>query len=147
MIDKSYIGHTLPRYSVDVEKGRLRFFAKAIGQTDPVFSDEAAAREAGYPALPVPPTFLFCLEMDSPNPSAVRDLLGIDIGKVLHGEQNFTYHAMAYAGDTLSFEQRIADIYDKKNGALEFVVRDTRVTNQHGTLVAELRSVTVVRNA
>jgi acyl dehydratase len=53
---------------------------------------------------------------------------------------------MAYAGDRLDFEQRIADIYDKKNGALEFVVRETRVTNQHGALVAELRGVTVVRN-
>ncbi len=146
MIDKSHIGHLLPRYTVEVEKGRLRFFAKAIGQADPVYSDEAAARAAGHPALPVPPTFLFCLEMDSPDPSAVRKLLGIDIGKVLHGEQNFTYHAMAYAGDQLSFEQRIADIYDKKNGALEFVVRETRVSNQHDVLVAELRVVTVVRN-
>ncbi|WP_194726046.1 MaoC family dehydratase N-terminal domain-containing protein [Noviherbaspirillum malthae] len=146
MIDRSHIGHVMPRYTVDVEKGRLRFFSKAIGQADPVYTDEAAAREAGHPALPVPPTFLFCLEMDAPNPAAVRELLGIDIGKVLHGEQSFTYHAMAYAGDRLSFEQRISDIYDKKNGALEFVVRDTRVTNQDGALVAELRGVTVVRN-
>jgi acyl dehydratase len=146
MIDKRHIGHILPRYTVDVEKGRLRFFAKAIGQADPVYSDDAAARDAGHPALPVPPTFLFCLEMDAPNPAAVRELLGIDIGRVLHGEQSFTYHAMAYAGDRLDFEQRIADIYDKKNGALEFVVRETRVTNQHGALVAELRGVTVVRN-
>ena len=147
MIDKNYIGHELPRYSVLVEQGQLRFFAKATGQLDPVYSNEEAARAAGHPALPVPPTFLFCLEMNAPNPAAVRELLGIDLGKVLHGEQNFSYHAMAYAGDTLSFEQRIADIYDKKNGALEFVVRETRVTNQHGALVAELRGVTVVRNA
>ncbi|WP_151638525.1 MaoC family dehydratase N-terminal domain-containing protein [Noviherbaspirillum aerium] len=146
MIDKSYIGHALPRFSVEVEKGRLRFFSKAIGQADPVYTDESAARDAGHPALPVPPTFLFCLEMDAPNPAALRGLLGIDIGKVLHGEQVFNYHGMAYAGDTLNFEPRIADIYDKKNGALEFVVRDTRVTNQHGALVADLRCVTVVRN-
>lgn len=146
MIDKRYIGHELPRYTVDVEKGRLRFFAKAIGETNPIYSDEAAAREAGHRALPVPPTFFFCLEMDAPNPAAVRELLGIDLGKVLHGEQSFTYHAMAYAGDRLSFEQRISDIYDKKGGALEFVVRDTKVTNQDGRLVAELRGVTVVRN-
>lgn len=146
MIDRSHIGHVMPRYTVDVEKGRLRFFSKAIDQADPVYTDEAAAREAGHPALPVPPTFLFCLEMDAPNPAAVRELLGIDIGKVLHGEQSFTYHAMAYAGDCLSFEQRISDIYDKKNGALEFVVRVTKVTNQHGALVADLRGVTVVRN-
>ena len=146
MIDKRHIGHVLPRYTVDVEKGRLRFFAKATGQTDPVYIDEDAARAAGHPGLPVPPTFLFCLEMEAPNPAAIRELLGIDYRRLLHGEQGFTFHAMAYAGDTLRFEQRIDDIYDKKGGALEFAVRKTRVTNQRGELVAELRCVTVMRN-
>ena len=147
MIDKRFIGHVMPTFSAVVEAGRLRFFAKATGQTDPLYSDEAAARAAGHPGLPVPPTFLFCLEMESPDPAAIRNLLGMDYRSLLHGEQGFTYHAMAYAGDTLTFEQRIEDIYDKKGGALEFVVRTTRVTNQHQQLVAEMRCVTVIRNA
>ena len=146
MIDKRFIGHTMPPFSVTVEAGRLRFFAKATGQTDPVYSDEAAAREAGYPGLPVPPSFLFCLESEAPDPAAIRNLLGIDYRNLLHGEQGFTYHAMAHAGDVLTFEQRIDDIYDKKNGALEFFVRKTRVTNQRQQLVAELRCVSVVRH-
>lgn len=146
MLDKQFIGHRFAPFSADVEKGRLKFFAKAIGQTDAVYTDEAAARTAGHPGLPVPPTFLFCLEMEAPNPGAIRDLLDIDIAKVLHGEQRFTYHRMAYAGDTLSFEQRIADIYDKKGGLLEFVVRETRVTNQRGEHVADLHGITVVRH-
>lgn len=146
MIDKRFIGHAMPAFSAVVEAGRLRFFAKATGQTDPVYSDEAAARDAGHRSLPVPPTFLFCLEMESPDPAAIRNLLGMDYRSLLHGEQGFVYHAMAYAGDTLTFEQRIEDIYDKKGGALEFVVRKTRVTNQHHELVAELRCVTVIRN-
>jgi len=146
MIDRRHIGHQLPPFQVEVEKGRLRFFAKATGQTDPVYIDESAARDAGHPGLPVPPTFLFCLEMESPNPAAIRELLGMDYRSLLHGEQGFSYHAMAYAGDTLTFRQHIEDIYDKKNGALEFVVRKTRVRNQRDELVAELRCVTVVRN-
>ncbi len=146
MIDRRYIGHTLKPFSVPVEAGRLRFFAKATGQTDPVYTDTAAARDAGHRDLPVPPTFLFCLEMEGPNPAAIRELLGLDYRRLLHGEQQFNYHAMAHAGDVLSFEQRIDDIYDKKDGALEFVVRRTRVSNQHGALVAELRAVTVMRN-
>ena len=146
MIDKRFIGHVMPAFSAEVEKGRLRFFAKATGQTDPVYTDEAAARAAGYPALPVPPTFLFCLEMESPDPAAIRNLLGMDYRTLLHGEQGFTYRRMAFAGDTLTFEQRIDDIFEKKGGALEFVVRKTRVTNQRGEGVAELRAVTVIRN-
>jgi len=146
MLDRRLIGHALPRFSTTVEASRLRFFAKATGQTDPVYTDEDAARDAGHPGLPVPPTFLFCLEMESPNPAAIRDMLGLDYKRLLHGEQGFDYHAMAYAGDTLTFSQRIEDIYEKKNGALEFVVRKTRVTNQRNELVAELRCVTVLRN-
>jgi acyl dehydratase len=146
MLDRQYIGHTMPKFSATVEKGRLRFFAKAIGETDPIYTDEAAAKAAGHPGLPVPPTFLFCLEMESPDPAAIRKLLGLDYRRLLHGEQGFAYHCMAYAGDVLSFEQRIEDIYDKKGGALDFVLRKTRVTNQRGEHVADLRTVTVQRN-
>lgn len=147
MIDRAFIGHTMPTFAVPVEASRLRFFAKATGQADPTYLDEQAARAAGHAALPVPPSFLFCLEMESPDPAAIRNLLGMDYRSLLHGEQRFTYHRMAYAGDVLQFEQVIADIYDKKGGALEFVVRDTKVTNQHGEHVADLRCVTVIKNA
>jgi acyl dehydratase len=147
MIDRQFIGHVMPAFDVLVERGRLKFFAKAIGQTDPVYVDEAAAQAAGHPGLPVPPTFFFCLEMDAPDPAAIRNLLGMDYRRLLHGEQGFTYHRMAYAGDVLRYEQRIEDIYDKKGGALEFVVRKTRITNQRDEHVADLRAVTVLRNA
>lgn len=146
MISKEHIGLTVPPYTVDVEKSRLRFFAKAIGQTDPVYTDETAARAAGHPGLPVPPTFLFCLEMDAPDPGALRRRMGIDIALILHGEQRFRYHRMAHAGDTLTFEQKVTDIYSKKGGALDFMVRETRVSNQRGEHVADLVGTTVIRN-
>ena len=132
MIDRKHIGMAVPAFSVPVEAGRLRFFAKAIGEESPTDI--------------VPPTFFFCLESESPHSSRMRETLGLDYKRLLHGEQGFTYHAMAHAGDTLTFEPRIEDIYDKKGGALEFVVRHTRVTNPQGEPVADLRCVTVVRH-
>jgi hydroxyacyl-ACP dehydratase HTD2-like protein with hotdog domain len=64
---------------------------------------------------------------------------------VLHGEQAFTYHRPAHAGDTLTLQRRIVDVYAKKGGALEFLVKQTDV--HRGTeLIAEARSVIVVRN-
>ncbi|MCY1399018.1 hypothetical protein D9M71_140670 [compost metagenome] len=145
MIDKKHIGKQLPAFSVTAEAGQLRFFAKSIGETNPVYFDENAARDAGHPGLPLPPTFLFSLEFNIPS-NAWRDELGIVPARILHGEESFKYHRPAYAGDTLRFEGRITDIYDKKGGALEFVVRETRVTNQHGEHVADLRTVLVQRN-
>lgn len=146
MIDKALIGKTFPAYAVEVEKGRLRFFAKVIGETDPIFVDEDAAKAAGYRSLPLPPTFLFAMEIEQPDPLAWFDEVGMELPKVLHGEQSFTYHRQACAGDVLTFESRIVDVYDKKNGALDFVVKETRVTDQAGNHVADLRSVIVQRN-
>ena len=78
MIDRSHIGRELAPSVLDVEKGRLRFFAQAIGETDPVYTDETAARAAGYPALPAPPTFLFAAELDSRTVVSMLDVLGVD---------------------------------------------------------------------
>lgn len=146
MIDKRHIGKILASFKVSVEAGQLRLFAKAIGETNAIYTDETTARAAGHPGLPLPPTFLFSLEMQAPV-TAWREELGIVPSRVLHGEESFVYHRMAYAGDTLQFEVRIADIYDRKGGALEFVVRDTRVVNQLDERVADLRSVLVHRSA
>jgi acyl dehydratase len=146
MADKSMIGRVMSRGTVDVEKGRLRFFAKAIGETDPVYIDESAAHDAGHPALPVPPTFLFCLNSETSDLVATLKSLNMDLARILHAEQSFTYHRMAYAGDTLSFETKLADVYEKKGGALQFVVQETRVTSQKGEHIADLRGVIVQRN-
>lgn len=146
MIDKKHIGRELPTFKVTPEAGQLRFFAKAIGETNPIYWDEAAARAAGHPALPLPPTFLFSLELQMPA-TGWREELGIVPSRVLHGEESFSYQRMAYVGDTLQFETCIADIYDRKGGALEFVVREARVINQRNEHVADLRSVLVHRNA
>ncbi len=146
MIDKQWIGHVLPPSELPIERSRLRFFAKAIGEDDPVYTELAAARDAGYRDLPAPPTFLFAAELDSGAVDAMLALLGVPIAKLLHGEQSFVYHRDACVGDTVTVRSRIEDIYDKKNGALEFVVKSSCATNQHDELVAELRTVLVCRH-
>lgn len=146
MIDKKWIGHELAACELPIERSRLRFFAKAIGETDPVYTDEAAARDAGYADLPAPPTFLFAAEMDAGVTDRLLEELQIPLSKLLHGEQGFTYHRPACVGDTVTVRSRIEDIYDKKNGALEFIIRQSSAVNQHDETVAEMRTVIVVRN-
>ena len=146
MIDKKWLGHELPASVLPIERSRLQFFAKVTGETNPVYTDKAAANEAGYPDLPAPPTFLFAAELDSGASYRLLDDLQIPIAKLLHGEQGFTYHQPACVGDTVTVRSRLTDIYDKKNGALEFVVRTSRATNQRDELVAELRTVLVCRH-
>ena len=143
-MDARHVGHAFAPFTAQADAWRLRSFAKATGQIDPVYTDMDAARAAGHAGLPLPPTFLFCLESDAPEPNALLTLLGLDPGqRLLHAEQGFIYHRMAYCGDRLRFSQRLDQVQDKKGGALQFAQRSTRVTNQRNELVAELRQVIV----
>jgi acyl dehydratase len=146
MIDRRHIGKLLRPAVLDIERGRLRFFAQAIGESDPIYTDVDAARAAGYPDLPAPPTFLFAAELDGQSITAMLDDLGVALNRILHGEQQFTYLAPVCAGDTVTVDSRVSDVYAKKGGALEFIVKESMVTNQRGVKVAEMRSVIVVRN-
>ena len=146
MMDKKWIGFKLPTSVLNIDRSRLRFFAKTIGETSSIYTDVEAARAAGYADLPAPPTFLFAAELDSGASDLLLQKLEVPIAKILHGEQSFCYHESACAGDTITVRSIVDDIYDKKNGALEFIVKSSRATNQHDQLVAEMRIVIVVRN-
>jgi acyl dehydratase len=135
---------------VDVEEGFLKFFAKATGETNPIYYDEDAARAAGHPAILMPPTYFFSLQMS--HPAKRGDLFdaehgfGINMQRLLHGEEEFTYHRPVYAGDRITITTTNEDIYAKKGGALEFVVQTSRFENRDGELCAEARQIAVVRN-
>ena len=146
MIDRSHIGRTWPPFEVLVEQGRLRLFAKAIGETRPVYTDEAAARAAGHRSLLAPPTFAFCVLADDPHGMKYMDELGIPVGRMLHAEQRISYNGDICAGDRLRVTRRIADIYDKRGGALEFIAFEVDVQRSSGDLVARNHVLLVVRN-
>lgn len=139
------VGKAYAPFTIDVEKGRLRLFAKAIGEANPVYTDEEAARKAGYSSLPAPPTFAFSIAMDAEQPFKVLDDLGVDKTRSMHGEQVFDYIEPICAGDTITGVQRVVETFEKKGGAMRFIVTETQLENQHARPVANLRSVIIVR--
>jgi acyl dehydratase len=147
MVDQSAVGREFTPVTARVEPGRLRFFLDTLGENNPLYRDENAARAAGYAAPPVPPTYLFCLEMmDATEPFEFLTALDIDLARVLHGEQRFDYFAPVVVGDVLTFRPRVTSVTDKKGGAMTLIVVETEVTNQHGVHVADTSRTVVVRN-
>jgi acyl dehydratase len=147
MLDKGKIGAETEEREIAVEAGMLRLFCQAIGETNPIYLDEKAARAAGYRAIPTPPTYASVLaNLAPPKSDLVIGVLGADLGRMLHGEQGFKQHKPIFVGDRVRLRQKIVDIYDKKGGALEFVVLETSVTNQDDELCATLHTVAVLRN-
>ena len=145
-VDPSFLGHEFPGTNLLITRSRLQHFAKATGQSDPIYLDPEAARQAGHPDIPVPPSFLMASELEAPDPLGWIAELGADLRSVLHGEQRFAYHHMAYAGDELTTRSVLTDIYAKRGGELEFVERTTSVENQRGELVADLVGVIIIRH-
>lgn len=145
-MDKSLIGQKSTPKSITVEQGQVLLFAKATGAKDKVYRDVEAAKAAGHPALPIAPTFLFCLDSLAPSTDqSILQKLGVDIGRLLHGEQRFKYGKPVYAGDEITFQNEVTDMYEKKGGALKFVVSETTATNQHGEHVGTMINSLVIR--
>ena len=146
MIDRHLVGITTAPTCVPVDAWRVKLFCQAIGETDPLHWDDAAARAAGHRACPVPPTFLKALESEHCSSAALLERLQVPVGKVLHAEQSFDYQQPVHVGDEVEITRSVADIYDKRDGALTFIVVQTRY--RVGALDAASSVQTIlVRNA
>lgn len=146
VVDKSLIGRRSEAQTIKVEQGQLKFFAKATDQRDPVYSDLPAAQAAGYRRLPVPPTFAYSLVLAAREQAALAlTLVRADPRYILHAEQGFRNHAMMFDEDEITLTTEILDIYEKKEGALVFIVQRTQLVNQHGELCVDSNTTFVLR--
>jgi hypothetical protein len=148
MIDRQFAGTEFPEFTIDVERGQMRLFAKAIGETDPRYLDVDVARARGHRDLLAPPTFVVGLAATQ-NTDAMAAILdaGGDLRRLLHGEQVVNYFRDAHAGDRLRCGSRIGQVYDKRDGELEFVELQTDVADAAtGQRVVSMTSVLVFNN-
>lgn len=145
MIEEKYIGETFPALTVDVEIWQLKFFAKAVGETNPIYFDEQLAQEAGHRSIVAPPTYAVTLSCAVPNPFARLTRLGMDLTKILHTNQRFEYFAPIYGRDRITFVATVVDVYEKRNGKFQFMVEETVATNQIGELTTRFRQTIVER--
>ena len=136
MIDKSVVGKKYKVSSFEIEKGKIREMARAIGDNNPVFYDEEAAGQAGYSGLALPPTFATVFALAGGLMTVVKDLK-IDMAKLLHGGQEYQYFAEIKPGDTVSGETEITGVIEKsgKGGIMDLVIMETTYYNQNSKKV------------
>jgi hypothetical protein len=134
MADRSRVGFMTEPTSAVVDAWRVKLFRQAIGE------DAAVDCRA-----PVPPTFLKAIEGEHFNGTQVLELLGVPLRGVLHAEQSFEHMAPVHVGDEVEVRRRVADIHDKRDGALTFIVIDTDY-RVDGRAVARSQQTIVVRN-
>ena len=146
-INTSVKGKEYPPYTVTVERGRIKDFARAIGDTNSFHLDDRIGAASEWGDIVAPPTFPITFRDETADTGVFLKDLGVDISRILHGEQEFELHRPITPGETLLCRPKVVDIYEKsgKSGPMAFVVRETSVTDKENELVATLRGVTVVR--
>ena len=137
MVDKNIIGKEYPEFTFEVEKGKVKEFARAIEDQSPELHDEKAAKEAGIAGLALPPTFPTVFAMSGGLMEVMLNDLKLDLARILHGGQQYEYLKPIKPGDIITGKVRIANAFEKqgKSGTMDFIVMETTYTNKNGEKV------------
>lgn len=127
---------TEPR-TFEVERGAIRRFAEAIGDPNPIFNDEAAARHSRFGGMIAPPTFCRSFGIGG----GFFDFR-LPLARGLDGGSQWEYFEPIRPGDRITVVSKLLDIRESEGrlGAMVFVVVETRYTNQLGELCVIQRS-------
>lgn len=149
MLDTSKIGQSFPPFTVEVERCKIHEIALAIGDDNPIYHSREAAQEAGYTDIPLYPTgptqFNFWGNTQS---HANLESAGINVQRILHGEEEYEYFAPIYPGDTLTGVTTIISGKSRRGkdgSSMDILTTETRYTNQHQQHVLSGRTTIVVR--
>jgi acyl dehydratase len=139
------IGKESPEFQVPIEWGKIREFAAAIGDENPIYHDPEYARKTKFGKTPAPPTFTVIKSFWRKGLSN-QEMAGLDNRYVLHGEEEYEYFAPILAGDVLTCKARVSDAYEKagkRGGKMTFVVFEFMFFNQRGEKVLVSRSTLI----
>jgi acyl dehydratase len=134
-------------FVVTVERGKIKEFARAIGDLSPFYLDDVVGRASEWGDIIAPPTFPVTFRDENADTGAMLKDLGVDISRILHGEQEFEYFKPIRPGETYLCQSRITDIYEKtgRSGPMTFVTREMAVIDSDNEVVCLVRQITVVR--
>lgn len=148
MFDKSKVGQRFPPFTIEVERGKIRELALAIGDDNLIYQSKEAAQAAGYSDVPLYPTAptMFALWGNTNMVDQLADL-GINLMRVLHAEEEYEYLGSIYPGDKLTGEMKLVDAKSRQtpSGSMDFLVIEIDYANQHGALVLKAREALIVR--
>jgi acyl dehydratase len=145
-INKGVIGKESPPFVLTVERGKIKDFARAIGDDNPLYLDDRVGQASEWGDIIAPPTFMTTFRDGADSAAFLREL-GTDISRVLHGEQEFELSRPIRPGETFLCRSRVVDVYEKtgRSGPMAFVVRETSVTDNTNEIVGTIRHITVIR--
>ncbi len=137
------IGKAYPPSTYAVGREKVREYASAVGETNPLHSDVEAARAAGYADVVAPPMFAVVYSGPSVAPGIFDPDVGLNFAMMVHAGQEFAWGPVVVAGDEITTTATVKDISDR--GGMAFYVFETVSENQRGETVCTGTWTQIVR--
>ena len=128
-------------YAVGREK--VREYANAVGETNPLHLDVDAARAAGHRDVVAPPMFAVVYTSPAIGPAFFDPDVGMDFARMVHGAQEFAWGPLVVAGDEIATEVEVTDVSER--GGMGFYTFESRSDNQDGERVCTGTWTCIVR--
>jgi acyl dehydratase len=149
MFDQSKIGQSFAPFTYEVERNKIHELTTAIGDENPIYHGREAAQAAGFPDVPLSPTSptLFSHWATRQKGPGLADI-GIDVRRILHGEEEYEYIAPIYPGDVLTGTTTLVDGKTRQGSggrSMDILTTETRYVNQKNQHVLTTRTTIVVR--
>ena len=149
MFDTSKIGQSFASSTIEVQRNKIDELTTAIGDDNPIYHSREAAQAAGLQDVPLPPTaptlFNFWSSKTRGNDLAS---LGIDVRRILHGEEEYEYLTPIYPGDVLTGISTVLDgktRQGKDGSSMDIITTETRYRNQYDQPALNAKTTIVVR--
>ena len=144
-VNQDAIGKEWPSFEYEVGREKIREYAHAVGETNPVHLEPEAAREAGFRGVVAPPMFCVVYSAGAMAPAILDPEVGINLAAMVHGGQVFEWGEPVCAGDVITSQGRLAEAYEKDGK--EFYVFESTSTNQNGEQTVKATWTNIVRTA
>jgi len=148
MFDKNMLGHSFPPFTFELAQVKTHELALAIGDKNPIYHDRESALAAGYQDVPLPPTTPTILTFwGNTHMWEQMKSAGLNITRILHGEEEYEYLAPIRHSDILTGIMTIVDGKTRrlKDGSMDIVVVEVHYTNQQNEPVLNVKTMFVVR--
>jgi acyl dehydratase len=142
-LDTAAVGKSYSPVVYAVGREKVREYAQAVGETNPVHLDSAAARAAGYDDVVAPPMFAVVYSAPAMAPAILDPEVGINFALMVHGGQEFRWGPLVVAGNEITTEVSVKDISERDGKG--FYVFESQSTNQDGETVCVGTWTNIVR--
>lgn len=139
------VGKTYPPTLYAVGREKIKEYARAVGETDPLHLDHDVARAAGYADVVAPPMFAVVYCSAALGPVYFDPELKIDFARLVHGGQEFKWGPLVVAGDEITTTVGVKSI--EHRGGNGFFVFESVSANQRGDVVSVGTWTNIVRGA